>query len=169
MKIKTSFKIAFLILLFYCSCQKLDLKKDGYLILKANGKRIAYNECRFKTEIDNSGSTPVYSNTIYALTRDNNSDSIHPMILIYFYGNTTGNYSESMLLNQSGFEANIHFNSSIYSCPLVNKNMSVNLNIEEYDLSKNYIKGNLTGMYYNYNGGGDYIDVKKGEFVARGE
>ena len=166
MKTKIAFVNLIIFALICFGCQKLDLKRDGYFILKANGKRIAYNKCYSQTTIDNSGSSPVYFNEICAYTRDANTDSIRPKILIYFNGNTIGSYT-TYNPSQGLLAAIIHFNNNIYEFPMYNSAV-IDLEIDKYNTSAKEIKGSLSGKFYNVNNSSDFIDVKKSDFCARG-
>ena len=160
------FLVLTIVIALTSGCQKINLQRDGYFILKVNDKRISYDKCLFTL---GETSRP---NTIVASDFKNISDSVYPNdfdIHIYFYGEVVSTNNEYDSLFPDKLNVSIKFNDQIYRFPHNNLNSfkqesEVNLVIDEYDSKKKKCKGSISGKFYNNSG--DFIEVKTSKFVA---
>jgi len=170
MKIKIRYFLIFIVSLQYLSCQKLNLQKDGYFILKTNDSRTAYDKCYFRMQSIAS----ISSNCIFAGKVKKGGDSIYAGdydVFIYYEGNTTGNYTSYNPTSPTALYVMIKANNKEYLFPSFDFSTSeqlaeINLAIDEYNSGKGKCKGSISGKFINPNDRNDFVTVKTSKFVA---
>jgi hypothetical protein len=156
------------------SCQKNDLKKDGYLIYKANDEKTTFNECLWWTESYMADSIPVNINNIFAIQRKDqegialNMQADH--VNIVFDGITTGTFSTPVWMDQPhAFYIEIVYKGVRYSMFSTDQNThpyDVQMIIDTYDVNEGKIEGSISGTFYD-DFGGNSIEVTHCEFCAK--
>lgn len=167
MKINSSFILFFLTFILCFSCQKLNMQKDGYFILKADDSRTSFDYCEYQIMHDTLNSTPITKNYIKAFK--NKPDSSEYDVMIIFVGDSKGKYNTCENLMTPSLYANVIYKGEHYEAfgtpPFPYDKSNMELIIDKYDLNKGIIDGSISGKFCNYNNN-ETIELKKCNFRA---
>ena len=168
MKISSTILFNILTFILCFSCQKLNLQKDGYFTLKADGSRESFDYCEYEVIQDTIDSTPLKRNYIYASNSKENIISDFK-VLIIFTGETKGTYNTCENIMVPSLYANIVYKGEHFEAfgtlPFPYDKSNMVLTIDKYDLNKGIIDGSISGKFCNYNNN-ETIELKKCNFRA---
>lgn len=169
MKRKYAYLLIFISVLFYLSCQKINLQKDGYFILRADGTRKSYDKCAFVVSHDTSNSALITKNCVYAGITEENLNKDYE-IMLYFEGDKKGTYTTIDNIMLPSLFATVKYKGKIYegwgTPPFPYDKSNIELIIDKYDISKGIIDGSFSGKFRNYRETDDVIELKKCRFRA---
>jgi hypothetical protein len=166
LKIKNFLFLFSVSLILLPACQKSDLKKDGYFILKINNSRVSFDKCVFWCENNIADTTPVHLNNIVAYKKKDVVDtaiSNYENIMIYFDGDTCGTYSNQWLLPGPNACLAYIMHKGINYGPA-----EMILKIEKYDIENKIIEGSLSGKFQIGGSLETTAEIKESPFRAIG-